>query len=417
MLNLSVNKRKILNDPVYGFINFQSDIIFDLIEHPFFQRLRRIKQLGLSSLVYPGANHTRFEHALGALHLTRIAVDILLSKGVEITEEEIEAVSVAVLLHDIGHGPFSHALEHSLVKGVNHEFISLMIMKKLNEEFTGQLDIAIEIFRNEYSKKFLHQLVAGQLDVDRLDYLRRDSFFSGVVEGTIGSDRILKMLNVRNDELVVEYKGIYSVEKFLIARRLMYWQVYLHKTVIVAEQLLIKLLKRAKELAEAGVEIFAPPRLLWFLEHNIQADIFEQPNTRDKLLDNFIALDDSDILCSMKEWCHHPDRILSILADAIINRNLFKIIIGKEPVDKLLIEQYRVRAMKQFSMNIEEVQYFVFEGKIANNIYQLNSNNIVILHKDNSTQSIVNASDIDMSVISKSIEKHFLCYPKELDKV
>ncbi|MBN1924890.1 MAG: HD domain-containing protein, partial [Prolixibacteraceae bacterium] len=267
---MDINKRKIINDPVSGFINLQSELMFDLIEHSYFQRLRRIKQLGLSYLVYPGANHTRFEHALGALHLMRSAIDSLRNKGICIGNEEAEAVSVAILLHDIGHGPFSHALEYSLVSGIPHEIMSLVLMEKLNAEFGHRLDMAIEIFQNKYSKKFLHQLVASQLDMDRLDYLRRDSFYSGVIEGAIGSDRIIKMLNVKDDNLVVEKKGIYSIEKFLIARRLMYWQVYLHKTVIAAENMLIKILERAKELVSKGETLFCPPQLHWLLKCNIQ---------------------------------------------------------------------------------------------------------------------------------------------------
>jgi HD superfamily phosphohydrolase len=392
-------------------------LIFDLIEHPYFQRLRRIKQLGLSCLVYPGANHTRFEHALGALHLTRIALDVLISKGVDITPEEAEAVSIAVLLHDIGHGPFSHALEHTLIVGVSHENMSLLLMEKLNLEFGGRLDTAIDIFRNSYEKKFLHQLVAGQLDVDRLDYLRRDSFFSGVVEGTIGSDRILKMLNVKNDVLVVEYKGIYSVEKFLIARRLMYWQVYLHKTVLVAEHLLIKVLQRANELAAAGIGLFAPPRLKWFLQNTIDHSVFENHKKKLELIDNFIALDDSDIICSMKEWCLHPDRILSFLANSIINRKLFRIKIGNAEISRESKQEIEKRAIKYFSINREELNYFVFDDKISNNIYQMDTDEIVVLEKNGTTKSIGKASDIDMNAISGCVEKHFICYPKELDNI
>ncbi len=413
----TINKRKILNDPVYGFISLQSDIIFDIIEHPVFQRLRHIRQLGLSCLVYPGANHTRFEHALGAVHLTRLAIDVLLSKQVEISKAESEAVSLAVLLHDIGHGPFSHALEHSLVYGVSHEDISLLLMHKLNDEFEGRLDMAIQIFKNQYHKKFLHQLVSGQLDVDRLDYLRRDSFFSGVVEGTIGSDRIIKMLNVRDDKLVVEQKGIYSVEKFLIARRLMYWQVYLHKTVLAAEQVLINILKRAKELAAAGVELFAPPAFLFFLENSVDQNYFDNKTNAALLIKNFISLDDADILCSIKQWTKHPDRILALLSDAIINRKLFRIQIDDEPFNEKILIRYKEKAIKHMKMNAEEVNYFVFSGKVTNNIYQMNSNDIVVLQKDNTTKSIDKASDIDMKAISKSVEKHFLCYPKELDKI
>jgi uncharacterized protein len=411
---MQVNKRKILNDPVFGFIGLQSDLIFDLIEHPYFQRLRRIKQLGLSCLVYPGANHTRFEHALGSMHLMRSAIDSLRSKGVVISNEEAEAVAIAILLHDIGHGPFSHALEHTIVQGINHETLSLELMKLLNQQFDNRLEMAISIFKNEYPKGFLHQLVASQLDMDRMDYLRRDSFFSGVVEGTIGSDRIIKMLNVRNDQLVVEKKGIYSVEKFLIARRLMYWQVYLHKTVIVAENLLIKVLMRAKELATAGIEVFAPPHLHWFLANPV---VFENSNFtsfKSGLIENFLLLDDTDILSSLKVWCTHPDRILSYLANSIINRRLFKIEVSDKPLAIGKIKDIENEYMQKLSVNRDEIDYFVFCGTITNNIYEINSDEIAILLKDNATVSLHQASEIDLSALSKTVTKHFVCYPKKL---
>ena len=415
MSNLQINKRKILNDPVFGFINLQSDIIFDLIEHHYFQRLRRIKQLGLSFLVYPGANHTRFEHALGALHLMRSAIDSLRLKGVEIRNEEAEAVSIAILLHDIGHGPFSHALEQSIVQGVTHEHLSLMLMEDLNRQFNHKLDLAICIFKNEYSKKFLHQLVASQLDMDRMDYLRRDSFFSGVVEGTIGSDRIIKMLNVRNDNLVIEKKGIYSVEKFLVARRLMYWQVYLHKTVIVAEYMLIYILKRAKELTTGGIDLFAPPQLEWFLKNRFEPEDLNIEANKSVLLENFIALDDTDLLSSIKVWCKHPDRILSSLALSIIDRKLLKIKVSDKPFSASKILRVKAAAQHYYSVNQEEVGYFVFSGTISNSIYEINSDDIMVLLKNGKTVSLEKASDLELGALSKKVKKHFLCYPKELE--
>ncbi|HOO84579.1 MAG TPA: HD domain-containing protein [Prolixibacteraceae bacterium] len=410
-----VNKRKILNDPVFGFIGLQSDLIFDLIEHPYFQRLRRIKQLGLSCLVYPGANHTRFEHALGALHLMRSAIASLQSKGIEITADEAEAVSVAILLHDIGHGPFSHALEKTIVQGVNHEVLSLELMKTLNQQFDNKLELAICIFKNQYHKKFLHQLVASQLDMDRMDYLRRDSFFSGVVEGTVGSDRIIKMLNVANDKLVVEKKGIYSIEKFLIARRLMYWQVYLHKTVIVAENMLINVLKRAKELTMQGIELFAPPHLQWFLKQNYnKTQNLNFELYKSELLSNFVMLDDPDIMASIKVWSKHNDPILAFLSDAIINRKLFKIELSDKAFDQQRIDKLKTEYSALLSVNEHEIDYFVFSNTITNNIYELNSDEITILMNNNATVSIDKASEIDLSAISKKVTKHYLCYPKKL---
>lgn len=415
MANPRLNKRKILNDPVYGFINLQSDIIFDLIEHRYFQRLRRIKQLGLSCLVYPGANHTRFEHALGALHLMRSAIDSLRSKNVDITNDEAEAVSIAILLHDIGHGPFSHALEYILVQGVTHEHLSLMLMEQLNEEFDHKLDLAITIFKNEYHKTFLHQLVASQLDMDRLDYLRRDSFFSGVVEGTIGSDRIIKMLNVRNNQLVIDNKGIYSVEKFLVARRLMYWQVYLHKTVIVAEYMLINILKRAKMLERKGHDLFAPPQLKWMLQQNLKAEDLSIDDYKSRLLESFVSLDDTDILASIKAWCNYPDRVLSYMANAVSNRKLLKIVFDDKPLKKEYVKEIKGRAKQQFNLKSNEMEYFVFTGSITNKIYEADSENIKVLLKNGETVDLGVASDIDFARLSKTVKKHFICYPKELD--
>jgi uncharacterized protein len=415
MDNLKTNKRKIINDPVFGFINLQSEVVFDLIEHPYFQRLRRIKQLGLSCLVFPGANHTRFEHAIGSLHLMGLAIDALRLKGVIITDEEAEAVSIAILLHDIGHGPFSHALEFSLVSGITHETLSLILMEELNQKFNNKLDLAICIFKNEYPKKFLHQLVSSQLDMDRLDYLRRDSFFSGVVEGTIGSDRIIKMLNVEADNLVVEKKGIYSIEKFLIARRLMYWQVYLHKTVLVAEFLLINVLRRAKELVDKGIEIFGPPQLQWLLSHNFTHEDLKKGNYKISLIENFVLLDDSDIISSIKVWCKHSDPILSYLATSVIERKLYKIKISDQPFPIDKIEYHKRIASEKFSVSKSNVDYFVFHGDITNSAYESESENIYILYNSGKIEDIRKASDIELAALSKTVKKHYLCYPKELD--
>ncbi|MBA7547911.1 hypothetical protein ES705_40352 [subsurface metagenome] len=327
MNSKKINKKKIINDPVHGFVTITSEFIFDLIEHNYFQRLRRIKQLGLTHYVYPGATHTRFQHTIGALHLMGQALDSLKSKGIKISKDEEEAVLVAILLHDIGHGPFSHALEESLISGIDHEILSQLLMNELNTIFNGRLNLAIEIFNNRYSKKFLHQLVSSQLDMDRLDYIKRDSFFTGVAEGTIGTDRIIKMLNVSDDKLVVEKKGIYSVEKFLISRRLMYWQVYFHKTVMASEYLLVKMLQRAKLLASKEVSMFATPALSYFLYHDIHAANIKQE--LQKVISHFVKLDDTDIITSAKEWANHDDKILSILARNLVNRKLPLVILSE----------------------------------------------------------------------------------------
>lgn len=415
---MKTNKKKIINDPVLGFINIRSELVFDLIEHPYFQRLRRIKQLGLSCMVYPGANHTRFEHALGALHLMRSAIGVLRMKGQEISDEEADAVTVAILLHDIGHGPFSHALETTLVQGVSHESISLLLMEELNRQFEGKLDLAIQIFTNRYPKLFLHQLVASQLDMDRLDYLGRDSFFSGVSEGVISSDRIIKMLNVRNDELVVEYKGIYSVENFLISRRLMYWQVYLHKTVLSAEYLLINVLARARELSLRGVDLFATPVLKAFLTSVIKLEDFQQNRivAGRPVLDLFTRLDDNDIIASVKEWQDNSDTVLSYLSKCIVNRRLYKIKISKKPINEQKIQLLKEKICKQFNVCSVELKYFLISDTISNSAYAKDSSEkINILFKNNKTSDISDASDINLSVLSETVRKYFICYPKELD--
>lgn len=415
---MKTNKKKIINDPVFGFINIRSELVFDLIEHPYFQRLRRIKQLGLSHMVFPGANHTRFEHALGTVYLMRSAISILRLKGQEITDEEADAVTEAILLHDIGHGPFSHVLENSLVEGVPHEKISLLLMEELNRQFDGKLDLAIQIFTNKYPKRFLHQLVSSQLDMDRLDYLSRDSFFSGVSEGTIGAERIIKMLNVRNDELVVEYKGIYSIESFLISRRLMYWQVYLHKAVLSAEQMLINVLARARELTQMNVDVFATPVLKAFLEQNISLDDFRNNNliAGRKTLDLFTSLDDNDIIASIKEWQSHPDFVLSYLSGCIINRRLYKIKISKKPLPEHKLAVLKQKACVHFGVCDESIHYFLISNEITNSAYDKDSSEkITILFKNNKLNDIADASDINLSVLSETVRKYFICYPKELD--
>jgi len=410
------NKKKIINDPVFGFINIQSDLIFDLIEHPYFQRLRRIKQLGLSYLVFPGANHSRFEHALGAVYLMRQAISVLRLKGIEITEQEAEAVSVAILLHDIGHAPFSHVLENTLVP-VSHEEISLLLMQVLNVDFKGKLDLAIKIYTNQYRKKFLHQLVASQLDMDRLDYLSRDSFFTGVVEGTVGIDRIIKMLNVWDDKLVVDAKGIYSIEKFLISRRLMYWQVYLHKTVVSAEFLLINVLNRAKELMLAGDKVYTTPALEVFFRYDINAASFnnEKQIKGKSILTWFSCLDDNDILTSMKEWQEHEDFVLSYLARSLIQRKLFGIKLKSKQISASMMEKLVIKISRYF--NIKEIlaRYFIMNGEITNNAYNRYNENINILFSNAKIKDIREASDINLSVLTKTVRKYYLCFPKELD--
>jgi uncharacterized protein len=409
------NKLKIFNDPVYGFVHIPFEIIYDLIEHPYFQRLRRIKQLGMTHLVYPGALHTRFHHAMGAMYLMGQAIEIIRAKGHEITDEEAEAVTVAVLLHDIGHGPFSHALEHSLVHKITHEDISALFMDRLNSHFEGRLALALKIFRNEYKKNFLHQLVSSQLDVDRLDYLKRDSFFTGVSEGVISSDRIIKMFNVVDDNLVVEAKGIYSIEKFIIARRLMYWQVYLHKTVLSAEHLLVKILKRAKELAEKGVELFATDAFKEFLynKHDKRSFI-ENP----QVLETFASLDDNDIFTSIKVWANHSDKILSSLCYSLVNRKLSKIEIQKEPFDNGYLEEKKQSFMNSTGFSEEEASYFIFSGSISNNAYNPSDDRINILYKDNKIVDIAEAADqLNISALSTPVKKYFACYPKIVNKL
>ncbi|MHB8258762.1 MAG: HD domain-containing protein [Bacteroidia bacterium] len=409
-----LNKRKIINDPIYGFVTLPDDFIYELINHPYFQRLRRIKQLGLTNLVYPGALHTRFHHAIGAMYLMTEAVKVLQSKQIEITEEESQAANIAILLHDIGHGPFSHALEHAIVQGVNHEVLSGLLMQQLNKQYKGKLSLAISIFNNQYKKKFLHQLVSSQLDMDRLDYLRRDSFFTGVSEGVISSDRIIKMLNVKNDELVIEEKGIYSIEKFIIARRLMYWQVYLHKTVVSAENVLVNILIRAKQLAGKGVDLFATPALSVFLKNNFsKKDFISKPD----LLDSFASLDDYDIFTSVKVWAKHSDKILSMLCSNLVNRKLFRIELKREKSELSSKKELLEKCMKHYKLTEKEAAFFVVSGEIENSAYKTNNLKINILMNNGSIIDIAEAGDqLNIEVLSKTVKKYFICYPKDLIK-
>lgn len=405
------NKLKILNDPIYGFITIPNELIFDLIEHRYFQRLRRISQMGLSYLVYPGAHHTRFHHALGCMYLMQKTVSVLRFKGVEISEKEEIALYIAILLHDVGHGPFSHAMEHSIVDEVNHEDISLMLMQEINEEFDGQLALAIQIFTGEYSRKFFHQLISSQLDIDRLDYLKRDSFYTGVAEGNVNSERLITMFAVVNDELVIEEKGIYSVEKFLLSRRLMYWQVYLHKTGLVAENVLIRVLQRAKELTQQGIQLNASPTLKFFLEHKITIDNF----TPD-VLKLFTQLDDYDIVSAMKEWSYSDDFVLSKLSSMIINRDLLKIKIRKKPFQEKKKQGQITKFIERYNVSDKEARYFIFEGVISNQAYHQNKQNINILYKSSKIVDVVKATDhFNLQSLSKPVTKYFMCYPTYKD--
>ncbi|MDG1428652.1 MAG: HD domain-containing protein [Crocinitomicaceae bacterium] len=403
------NKKKIVNDPVYGFITISQEIIFDVIEHPYFQRLRRIKQLGLTHLVYPGAIHTRFHHVIGAMHLMQKAIAIIRKKGHDVTESEERAVLFAILLHDIGHGPFSHALEHDIVSGVSHEEISSFFIERLSEEFDGELDLALQVFQDKYPKKFLHQLVSSQLDMDRMDYLNRDSFFTGVSEGVIGSDRIIEMLNVQDGDLVIEEKGIYSIEKFIVARRLMYWQVYLHKTVVAAEFMLIHVLRRAKELAMNGTDLFGSPALLYFLTRNVSAEDFKSnPN----ILDKFAALDDFDIFGAIKVWQSHEDPTLSELSKRLVQRDLFKIEISREPFSEEKIAATKKYVMDKMNIPSEQIQHFVYTDQLTNNAYNIARENINLLMKNGAVIDVSEASDnLNISALSNPVEKYLLCYP------
>ena len=407
-----MNKKKIINDPVYGFISIPTDLVYDLIEHRYFQRLRYIKQLGMTHLVYPGALHTRFHHALGAMHLMSLAIETLRYKGLQITQAEEEAVTVAILLHDIGHGPFSHALEQAIIEGVWHEDISVLLMNELNKQFGGRLAMAIEIFNGTYHKNFLHQLVSSQLDMDRLDYLNRDSFFTGVSEGVISSDRIIKMLNVVDDHIVVEEKGIYSIEKFLIARRLMYWQVYLHKTVIAGEQLLCKILKRAKELALSNEELFCTPALNHFLVNTINNQMFIREGDN---LETFAGLDDTDIMAAVKIWAGSKDFVLSKLCRDLVHRNLYHTDITNEVPDEAFVNELSQKAVKKYGISEYEASYFVFTDEVRNNAYKTDDGSILILMKNGTVKDITAASDnSNLEALKKTVKKYILCYYKEL---
>ena len=405
-----INKLKIFNDPIYGFITIPNALIYDLIQHPYFQRLRRISQMGLSYLVYPGANHTRFHHALGCMHLMQKAVDVLRFKSVAISEEEENALYIAILLHDIGHGPFSHAMEKSIVEDVHHEAISLLFMNQLNEEFNGQLSLAIQVFKGEYHRKFMLQLISSQLDMDRMDYLKRDSFYSGVAEGNVNSERLIQMMNVVDDVLVIEEKGIYSVEKFLMSRRLMYWQAYLHKTSLVAELILTKVLKRAKELTLKGVQLPCSEPLLFFLQNRIALENFDA-----NILDLFSQLDDFDIISALKSWQRQDDFILSSLSKMIINRDLPKI---KVVTDKALLDEIgplQERFAAENNLSIADTNYFIFKGKIKNQAYSKEAEPIRILKKDRTIEDVVEASDqLNLKSLSKLVTKYYICFPKQL---
>lgn len=408
---ISINKLKIFNDPIYGFITIPNHLIYDLIQHPYFQRLRRISQMGLSYLVYPGAHHTRFHHALGCLHIMQKSVETLRFKGVPISNEEENALYIAILLHDIGHGPFSHAMESSIVEDVHHEAISLLFMNQLNIEFDGQLSLAIQVFKGEYHRKFMLQLISSQLDMDRLDYLKRDSFYTGVAEGNINTERLIQMMNVVDDVLVIEEKGIYSVEKFLISRRLMYWQAYLHKTSLVAELILTKILKRAKELTEKGIILTCSEPLLFFMYNKITQDTFDS-----KTLNLFSQLDDFDIISALKAWQNHHDFILSSLSKMIINRDLLKIKLSAEKVPAEDLHDLKEQFAIANNITLTEANYFIFKGKIKNQAYSTLAEPIRILKKDKTIEDVVEASDqLNLKSLSKFVTKYYLCFPKQLD--
>jgi HD superfamily phosphohydrolase len=405
-----INKLKILNDPIYGFITIPNPLLYDLIQHPYFQRLRRISQMGMSYLVYPGAHHTRFHHALGCMHIMQKAIEVLHSKGVIISKEEENALLVAILLHDIGHGPFSHAMEHSIVENVNHESISLLFMNQLNAEFSGQLSLAIQIFKGEYHRKFMLQLISSQLDMDRMDYLKRDSFYTGVAEGNINSDRLIQMMNVVDDVLVLEEKGIYSIEKFLMARRLMYWQAYLHKTSLVAELILTKILKRAKELTQKGIVLPCSAPLQFFLQNKVELEDFDTV-----VLHQFSQLDDYDIVSALKAWQHHDDFILGSLSNMIINRDLLKIKLSSEKFPKEEIHELVERFSKANHISATDAGYFIFKGKIKNQAYSKDAEPIHLLKKDKTIEDVVEASDqLNLKALSKPVTKYYVCFPKQL---
>ncbi len=406
-----MNKKKIINDPVYGFITIPSELLFDIISHPWFQRLRHVKQLGLTDFVYPGAQHTRFQHALGAMHLMKQALDTLKSKGVEISDDEHEAAIIAVLLHDIGHGPLSHTLEHTLLHSIKHESLSYLFMQRLNKEFNGALNIALKIFQNTYKRKFFHQLVSSQLDIDRLDYLKRDCFFAGVMEGTIGVDRIISMLTVHNDQLVVEEKGILSIENFLNARRLMYWQVYLHKTTVSAERMMVNVIRRAEHLVKSGENLSASEPLRMFLRHTYVLENFKD---KAEVLNAYGLLDDNDIWGAIKLWRSHPDFILSTLCKMLLERRLFQIKLGTEAIRKEQIETIREKVTQTFGTLRSESSYFFSYGSVSNEAYA-EGQKINILMKSGELVDLAQASDLpNIKAISKIVKKNYLCWPKNV---
>ena len=413
-----MNSAKIINDPVFGFIKIPRGLLYGIVEHPLFQRLNRINQLGLASVVYPGARHTRFQHSIGAFHLMTEAVRSLQEKGNFIFDSEAEAVEAAILMHDIGHGPFSHVLENTLIHDISHEEISLMMMEEINHHFNGQLNLAISIFKGEYPKNFLHQLISSQLDMDRLDYLRRDSFYTGVTEGNIGSARIIKMLNVIDDSLVVEHKGIYSLENYLTTRRLMYWQVYLHRTCVAYEKVLVNMLNRAKylikrsqESGDRNQEVFASPALRYFLENDVDKVWFD---THPKALVNYGELDDSDIWSAMKAWKHHDDKILSTLATDMLDRHIFKVEVTEEPVDETHIETLAKEISAQMEISIDDAkQYMMSVNTISKDMYNVDDDSIAILYKDGKIRDISEASELlNVQLLSKKIRKYYLCYQR-----
>ena len=405
-----MNSAKIINDPVFGFIKIPRGLLYDIVEHPLFQRLNRINQLGLASVVYPGARHTRFQHSLGAFHLMTEAVRSLQEKGHFIFDSEAEAVQAAILMHDIGHGPFSHVLENTLIHGISHEEISLMMMEQINRDFNGQLNLAISIFKGEYPKNFLHQLISSQLDMDRLDYLRRDSFYTGVTEGNIGSARIIKMLNVIDDSLVVDQKGIYSLENYLTTRRLMYWQVYLHRTCVAYEKVLVNMLNRAKNLIRQGQDVFASPALHYFLSNDVDAEWFAQhPETQTY----YGELDDSDIWSAMKAWKHHDDKILSTLATDMLDRKIFKVEVHEEPIPDKRIQELHKMIAENLQIPLEDAHYLMSVNTISKDMYNVDDDSITILYKDGSIRDISEASELlNVQLLSKKIRKYYLCYQR-----
>lgn len=405
-----MNDSKIINDPIFGFIKIPHGLLLNIVEHPLMQRLTRIKQLGLTSMVYPSAQHTRFQHSLGAFHLMSEAITSLTQKGIFIFDSEAEAVEAAILMHDIGHGPFSHVLEHTLIKGISHEDISLLMMEQINREMKGELNLALKIFKNEYPKKFLHQLISSQLDMDRLDYLRRDSFFTGVTEGNIGSARIIKMLDVVDDNLVVNSKGLYSIENHLMSRRLMYWQVYLHKTTVSSEKVLVNALLRAKKLALEGENVFATPCLGYFLYNDIDAEKYRNSEEAQR---NYAMLDDNDIWSSLKVWTGSKDKVLSILSSDILNRNLFKVEITGTPTEEGHINEVRTKLAARFGVSYEDAGYLMSVDTIQKDMYDVNDDQISIIFKDNTVKDISEASEVmNIALLSKKIRKYYLCYQR-----